>query len=365
MLGGWFIAFLLSAPNPALGLVGLSISRKETSKMRITVDKFSDLCFRIFKNHGFTDDEASVCTEEIVEAHCRGRLSHGATLIPEVLEWKKEQSSPIEVVKDASFYAYIIGNNAMGPLIAKQAMDMAIDKADRHGIGIVGVNNKFPFILAGYNPRRAAIRGFIGINWSVAFSKVAPWGSADPIFGTNPIGIAIPTRESPFVLDMAITKIAAAEIRRAKKLGLTLPADVAISKEGYPTTDPVEALHGAMLTFGGYKGSGLAMAIELLGGPFVGAKAGKSVPGNRGMVFMAIKSDLFVEKDKFLKNVTELIREVKASRTREGFDEILIPGERGDRLLEKSRKEGVEIDDAIYEELIRLADNIQAIYKNE
>ena len=153
---------------------------------------------------------------------------------------------------------------------------MKYKKAKSNKIGIVGVDNKFPFILAGYNPRRAAHQGLIGISWSVAFSKVAPWGSADPLMGTNPLSVAIPSMDGPIVLDMAITEIAAAEIRRCNKLGISIPEGVAISKEGYPTTYPKEALEWAMLPFGGYKGSGLGMVIELLGGPFVGAKAGKS-----------------------------------------------------------------------------------------
>ena len=323
--------------------------------MRLTKSEFRDLCFNIFVKHGFSVEEAEVCTEEIVEAQCRGRLSHGAVLIPEVLEWKQEQNGEMEIVKDGPFYAYILGNNSMGPLVAKRAMDIAIDKAKEVGIGLVGVDNKFPFILAGYNPRRAALQGLIGINWSVAFAKVAPWGSADRIFGTNPIGVAIPTGQDPIVLDMAITKIAAAEIRRAKKLGLRLPEGVAMNTEGEITTDPEEALQGAMITFGEYKGSGIALIVEILGGAFVGAKVGKTKGRNRGMVFVALQPDLFISKEKFLNDVTQLVRDIKASKRRPGFQEVIVPGERGDRLMKRCEREGVEIEEKVYRDLVRLA----------
>ncbi|MCL0063786.1 Ldh family oxidoreductase [Dehalococcoidia bacterium] len=323
--------------------------------MKVSVEEFRKLCGKIFKNHGFSEEETEVCTEEIVEAQCRGRLSHGAAIIPEILEWKKEKAGSIEVVKETPISGYIMGNNNIGPLVAKRAMDIAIEKAKKNYIGIVGVNNKFPFILAGYNPRRAAKQGLIGINWSVAFSKVAPWGSADPIIGTNPIGIAIPSNDFPIVLDMAITEIAAAEIRRCRKLGLKIPKHVAISKEGKTTTDPQEAIEGAMLPFGGYKGSGLGIIIELLGGAFVGAKVGKIVPGNRGMVFVAMRCDIFVSKEKFLGDISKFIHEVKNSRVREGFTEVLLPGERAEQLMIKAQKEGIEIEEPIYQELMRLS----------
>lgn len=110
-----------------------------------------------------------------------------------------------------------------------------------------------------------------------------------------------------------------------------------------------------MLPFGGYKGSGLGIIIELLGGAFVGAKVGQSVPGNRGMVFVAMQCDLFVSKDKFLSDVSKFILEVNNSRVRPGFKEVILPGERAYRSLLKAKEEGIEIEDLIYEELMRLA----------
>lgn len=325
--------------------------------MRMSMQEFANLCRMIFRKHGFNDEETAVCTEEIVEAQCRGRVSHGAAIIPEILEWKRDiPLGPVEIIKETPTSAFIQGNNNMGPVVAKKGMDLAIEKAESNGIGIVGVNNKFPFILAGYNPRRAALKGLVGTNWSVAFSKVAPWGSSDRILGTNPLSVAIPTGNGPIVLDMATTKIAAAEIRRCNKLGIEISEDVAISTEGLPTTDPKEALEGAMLPFGSYKGSGLAIIIELLGGALVGAKVGRSVSGNRGMVFLALRTDLFVTKEKFLKDVSRFVADVKNSRVRPGFKEVLLPGERADRLLAQAKNEGIEIEEKIYEELKKLAE---------
>lgn len=325
--------------------------------MRMSVEEFADLCRKIYRKRDFNEEEIEVCTEEIVEAQCTGRLSHGAALIPQLqlLGSKKEIAGPIEIVKETPISAYIMGNNNIGPVVAKRAMDVAIEKAKKNQIGIVGVNNRFPFILAGYNPLRAANQGLIGINWYAAPPRVAPWGSADPLVGTNPIGVAIPSENGPIVLDMATSAIPATEIMRSKKLGLKIPEGVAISKDGTPTTDPEEALEGAILPFGGYKGSGLGIIIQLLGGAFVGAEVGRSVRIKIGMIFVAMQCALFASREAFLADVSVFISEVRNSRVRPGFREVLLPGEPEDRLRLKARQGGVEIEDSLYEELRRLS----------
>jgi len=235
-------------------------------------------------------------------------------------------------------------------------MDVAIEKAQKNKIGIVGVNNRFPFILASYNSSRAANKGLIGINWHAAPPRVAPWGSTDPIIGTNPIGVAIPSNDGPVVLDMATSAILSTEVTRCKTLGLKIPEGVAISKDGTLTTDPEKAIEGAVLPFGEYKGSGLGIVIQLLGGAFVGERVGSSVGVKRGMIFIAIQCDLFVPKEKFLADVSAFISVVKNSRVRPGFKEVLLPGEPEDRLRLKAKQEGVEIEDMLYDELRRLSE---------
>ena len=324
--------------------------------MRMSVEEFTDLCRQIFRQHGFNEEETDACTEEIVTAQCRGYISHGAALMPLILESKKELPGPIEIVKETPILAYMIGNSNVGPVVARRAMDIAIEKAKKNQIGVVGVNNKFPFILAGYNPSRAAKQGLIGINWLAVSPRVAPWGSADPIIGTNPIGIAIPSNDGPIVLDMATSDIPVIEVIRRKKLGLKIPEGVAISRDGTPTTDPGEALEGALLPFGGHKGSGLGIMVQLLGGVFVGGRAGSSIPGNLGMVFVAMQCDLFVPKEKFLTDVSTFIWEVRSSRVRPGFERVFLPGERGDREVLRAKHEGIEIEALTYEEFRRLAD---------
>jgi L-2-hydroxycarboxylate dehydrogenase (NAD+) len=219
----------------------------------------------------------------------------------------------------------------------------------------VAVRNKSPFILAGYTVRRAAERGFVGITWSVAISKVAPWGSIDPIIGTNPLSLGFPADPQPIVLDLATTKIPAAEIRRADRLGLAIPEGVAVAADGRPTSDPAAALEGAMEPFGEHKGSGIGIMIELLGGALVGAKVGRTVSGPRGMVFVAIDAHLFVDAASLRQAVESFSNELRGSRRRPGFDAVLLPGERGEHLKQKALRDGLDIDDSVYEALVDLA----------
>lgn len=325
--------------------------------MELEVDRFREVCEDIFLSHGFDKREAETTADEIVDAEMRGIKSHGASIVPEIVGWGETESGDIEVEREESACAFIRGNGSIGPVVAEKAMDMAIEKAGQNGIGVVGVNNEYPFITAGYNPRRAAEEGFIGINWSAASSKVALYGSSEGIIGTNPIGIGVPADEFPLVLDMAVTETAAADIRRAKKLGEQIPGGVAIDDEGDVTRDPGEAIEGAMLPFGGYKGSGLGVMIELLGGAWVGGKTGRDIDGNRGMVFMAMKPGLFISKDDFMERVSSFVSEVKQSDTRPGFDQVLLPGEKEHLKFQEAKNSGeVEIKDGVYQQLEQLLD---------
>lgn len=173
--------------------------------------------------------------------------------------------------------------------------------------------------------------------------------------GTNPISIAIPSNDGPVVLDMATSAIAFTEIVRCKKLGQKIPEGVAISKDGTLTTDPEEALGGAILPFGGYKGSGLGIIIQLLGGAFVGRDTEKSTHVKSGTIYIAIRCDLFRPKKKFVDDVSMFNSTVKSSRVIHGFKEVILPGELEDRLRLRARQEGVEIEDLIYKKLKRLS----------
>jgi len=322
--------------------------------MRIPVEDFRKLSNSVLVKHGLTKKEANLVTDEILDAEMRGREGHGASLLPKQAKRIAERKGRMSIVRENECSALIDGKDNIGPVVSRFCMDLAMRKAKKCGIGIVGTYNKFVFVLAGYHVRRAAENHLIGIITSAAAARVAPWGGIDPILGTNPIAVGIPSKGRPIVLDMTTSVRAAAEIREAKKSGEEIPEGWAIDKNGKPTTNPEEALNGALLPFDTYKGYGLGLVVEVLGGLLVNAKAGNVVKGKRGMLFIAIDPNIFVDTNTFEKNVGLLIEEIKSSRKAENVNEILIPGERSSRRFEKAITEGIEISQSVLEEIQRL-----------
>jgi L-2-hydroxycarboxylate dehydrogenase (NAD+) len=320
----------------------------------VPVEQLRDRCEAIFRAHRFTAAEASACSEEVIEAETRGRRSHGVAMLPRILEWKREAAAEPKITHETPAAAHLEGNGTVGPLLARQAMDIAVRKARASSIGIVGARNPSAFLTAGCNPRRAARQGVVALNCSVAASKVAVWGGSPGIIGTNPLGLGIPSERGPIVLDLSIGELSVAEIRRAARREEQLPVGVAIDSGGSPTTDPREALEGALLAFGGHKGSGLGLMIELLAGALVGAKTGTTVDGGRGILCVAVDPNVFGLENRFLASVEALAEEVRAATPRPGFAEVLLPGDRGEQLAAHALEYGVELDEQSYARLQEL-----------
>jgi LDH2 family malate/lactate/ureidoglycolate dehydrogenase len=209
-------------------------------------------------------------------------------------------------------------------VVAALAMNLALRKARESGIAIVGARNRWPWFVAGHQLRRAAEAGFIALTWSAGVSILAPHGGVRPVFGTNPLGVAVPAADGPIVFDTAMTAGPASALRDAKKTGQPLPDGVAVDAHGHPTTDPDEGRKGALLPFGGHRGSGLAMMVELLGGAWVGAKTGKGIAGPRGFVILVAAPDLFGFGDGFAGAAEGLVAEMHAAG--DTHDAVHIPG---------------------------------------
>lgn len=324
--------------------------------MELSVAELEELVSNVFENEGFSEEEVDISTDEIVDAHCRGRTTIGASYVTNLKGWKDGEPEDMEIIGDAESFRLIEGNGAVGTYVSVEAMDLAMEMADSQGIGIVGVNNATPFLAAGYNPRRAAEEGYIGMNWCNGGSTVAMYGGAEPVIGTNPIGVGIPAGDVPIVLDIASSKVANADVAVAEDLNEELPENVAVNEDGEPTTDPTEAKEGALLPFGDHKGSGIGFMVELLTGALLDGKVGTNISGNLGMVFIAIKPDLFTSREEFDERVASLIAEANDSEPLAGFDEVYYPGQHGELRRQECLENGVEIRDDVYETLVELAD---------
>ena len=164
-------------------------------------------------------------------------------------------------------------------VVVARATGLAIEKAQAHGFGIVGTRrSNSPTGAIGYFARALADAGLIGFVCSGSMELMAMHGSYEAFFGTNPLAIGIPTAGNPIVFDMATAAIAWYGIHLAQAEGRSIPDGVAYDSDGQITTDPAAALAGAIKAFGGYKGAALALIVEVLTRPLVGAirdEAGK------------------------------------------------------------------------------------------
>lgn len=322
--------------------------------MHITVENLKSILVDVLVNNGATNDEAITVADEIIFGQIRGKKSHGLPMLSSMIKRVQKKNGNIKILRESNQFVFIDGCNGIGPVVAKCAMEISVKKTLEFGFSIVAVRNPSPFITAGFPVWDAANRHkLIAFNISVAKSKVAPYGSSEAIFGTNPIGFAFPTEDYPIVIDMSTTNIAAAAIKQAAEKGKTIPSDVALDSEGNFTTDPNKALEGALVTFGGYKGSAISLMIELMAGAFLDEKCGKQNGDMRTMLFFTFKPDLCVDINNVLKNASNLRKDINNSNP-VSMDQPRTPGDNAEKLMQDAFQNGIFLSESEQEILRKL-----------
>lgn len=315
-----------------------------------------------FREHGISDEDAEATAEMLVTAQARGKASHGLIRLPRYLRGVKHDNvdpdGSIEVVHDAGAAATIDGGARLGPAVAQHAIAGAMERADEHGIGLVGVRNSTHLGMVGYYTNEIREAGYVGLAMTNTEPAMPPYGGAEPILGTNPIAIGLPT-DPPFNLDMSTSAIARGSINEAAERGEEIPKGVALDADGEPTTDPEAALEGTILPFGGPKGSGLAIAVEILAGGLVGAAMGQDVTGTYHTEDPCTKGDLFVVIDpdatadeSFEPETNAFLQSIKRIERAANVDEILLPGETS---IRDERAETIDIDSGLWEDVLDLS----------
>lgn len=302
----------------------------------------------------FSKKDASQIAEYLLWAEMSGNKTQGILKLAgtEPLQEIKPQGK-ITVEKETKLSQIIDARANPAILAASAAVLAAIKKAKKHGAGFIGIRNTFSSNGAqAYYVEKIAKEGLIGIMCSRSPSSTAAFGSIEPLFGTNPIGVAFPTKNTPIVFDMATSAMTWYGLVLAKARGERIPEDVAIDAAGEPTTDPAAAMQGALLPFDrGYKGAGISMVVEVLAGPLVGTSFidNKTFKEEWGTLIIAIDPELLTDAEKFKADCSEMIRRIKGSRKKE---EMRLPGERARACHEKALKTGkVDVDDAVLREL--------------
>lgn len=314
-------------------------------------------------------DDARLVAQLLVKGELRGYAGHGVIRVNPYLNWIKDGTYQIvdkpAIEREGKITAVVDGKHYIGQVAAHFAMGLAIKKAREHGAGIVCLRR------AGHTGRLADYmemvtdQGMIGMAAaSVGSAVTALYGAMEPITGTNPMAFGIPARGGKqIILDFATASMSMGEIQKRVRNKEKIPEGVMIDGHGNPTTDFKTFRgppRGVFTAFGGYKGSGIALMTEILGGLLSGNGMGRLYWDNRGhgvngLFLQAIAVEEFQDLETFYDKVDELIAVVKSSKCAPGFSEILLPGESGRRREAKNEQEGVDIEAPTWTSLTQLA----------
>jgi len=310
----------------------------------------------IFASYGLPRGDAARVSECLLFAEARGMSSHGLSRIPiytRRLREKLVNPTPSLAVEEASpAVARVDGDHGMGFVVATKAMDEAVKRAQDLGIGLVLAKNSSHFGMAAIYLHQAIDAGMAAMVLTNASPAMPVWGGRNAFLGTSPFALAVPGGKVPIVLDMATSVAARGKVRRAAQLGQPIPEGWALDERGRPTTDAEAAYKGIVLPLGGPKGSGLSLLMEALAGVMAGAAFGGDVanmyknfdrPQRTGHLFLAIRPNLFMSRAEYERDIDTLVDRAKSCPKAEGFDEILMPGEREARLFAERRKSGVPV----------------------
>lgn len=320
---------------------------------------------------GVPGADARATAGRLVDADLRGRSGHGlvrlAPYVDRILAGGLNPRPRVEVRHETPVSAQVHGDNGLGQVVLQRAVDLSAEKARAQGVGVVGTVASNHGGAAGLYPLALAERGLVGIYCAVANANgMPPWGGTDPILGTNPLAIAVPTGDHPFVLDIASTATSHGAIKVALREGRSLPPGWVADRDGAPVTDPALAGDALLLPMGGHKGAGLTIALGLLAGVLNGAAFGREVvdartdlwtPTNTGQLLVALRVDLFRPLEEVLADMSAHLSELRRSAA-VGDAPLRLPGDRSAVLWRAHLADGFDPSPQLASELQELASRV-------
>ncbi len=345
-----------------------------------------------FKGYGVPEEDAKICTDVLLESDKRGIESHGCNrfkpmYIDRIVDGIQNPITNFEIIKETETTAVVDGHDGMGQVIGKKAMQLAIDKAKKYGMGMVAVKNSCHYGIAGYYATQATKQGCIGITGTNARPTVAPTFGVEGMFGTNPLTIGIPTDEEfDFILDCATSITQNGKIEYYERIGEEVHPGTIIGLDGKPVEGDagvalkkirsgeaaLTTLGGIGEALGGYKGYGYALAVELMcaalqdgiyGKDLNGKdKDGNKVPYHLGHFFIAIDTNHFLGEDIVRKKAGDIIRAIRASKKMPGETRIYSAGEKEYLIWQERKNKGVPISEPVQKEMSAVRDALKLNY---
>jgi 3-dehydro-L-gulonate 2-dehydrogenase len=335
--------------------------------MRIPFDEMVQTIQKAFELAGLNAEKANKCAKIHAESSRDGVYSHGLNRVSRFIDyiqqgWIQLEAEPSLEVNLGAIEIYK-GNLAPGVLNASFAMDRATEIAAQFGIGLVAMNNTNHWMRGGTYGWQAAEKGFIGICWTNTESCMPSWGSLTNNIGNNPFVIAIPRKEGHMVFDMAMSLYSYGKLEVTRQKGQKLPFPGGFDQQGNLTVEPSEIeITRRILPTGYWKGSGLAMMLDLLAGILSKGKTtadidqfGKGNSVGLSQIFMAI-DPLKMNDQAFIDHALfATIEQLKKSPTVDESGEVLYPGERSFRTRMENLEKGIPVDEQVWQNVRKLA----------
>jgi LDH2 family malate/lactate/ureidoglycolate dehydrogenase len=309
--------------------------------------------------------KADIVATSLVASNLRGMDSHGIQLLPfyvdQLLAGEMDPHTDGEVISEFGSCLHFDGRNGLGQWIADTCCRHAVRIAGERGMAMVVARESNHFGAAAWWAQKMRAAGQIGIVMCNASPIVPPWQGREGRLGTNPICMSVP---GPWLLDMATTTVAAGRIFKAMINGQPeIPAGWAFDSGGVPTTDTAKAYKGMLMPLGGYKGSGLAMMVEILCSVLSGGAMSTEVGGIRfrgktvrvSQMFLAIDVARFMPVEEFTARVEHLVKMMKSAPAAPGYDEVLVAGDPEWRMEAERLRDGIPIADGNWDMLLKTA----------
>ena len=328
-----------------------------------TYSELREIAQRALANAGASDSTARITARALADAEAQGLSSHGLSRVAQYAAHLRNgradgRAVPV-IVRERGGAILVDAREGLAFPACTLAVDEAIRRARDCGVAFAGVAHSHHFGVAAWHLEPVAAAGMVGLAFGNSPAAMPAAGGKRAIFGTNPIAAVFPRRAAaPLAIDLSLSEVARGKVMVAAKEGKPIPLGWALDRDGRPTTDPKAALEGSMLAMGGTKGAMLALVVELLVTALTGAAQGFEASsffvdeGNRpriGQAFLVVDPDALAGRDVYFERVDTLIGAIEQD---EG---VRLPGARRAALAARSRANGIEISQALAEQLRALA----------
>jgi ureidoglycolate dehydrogenase (NAD+) len=337
---------------------------------RCTADELTRFVTEALVAVSASPESARTVADTLIDAELRGVTSHGMSLLPYYVQFiRKGVVNPrphITRPVDAGPIAILDGDLGFGQVVAIEAVDIAVTKAQEYGIGVVSARRASHTGALAYYANRIATRSCLGIVISQGQNAMAPTGGARKMVGNNPIAYAFPTRRGvPLSLDMALSVAAGMKVVANQQIGRPLPDGWLFDAEGLPTNDPqvfnpFSPEGGSLVPIGGHKGYGLAIAHDILAGVLSGGRFGLGLGAPGFSLFVqAINIEHFTPMAEYFDRIEALIKQIKDSPRASGSAGIFVPGERSHVRRSAALTEGIVLDSGTIVTLRKVAGDLR------